>query len=77
MKKEANNVFCATRPCGHHAEADRAMGFCIFNQAAIAAIHARNTYGLKHVAVVDFEEKTFTSAHDDLASLPIEVINSI
>ncbi len=37
----ARNAFCATRPCGHHAEADRAMGFCVFNQAAIAALHAR------------------------------------
>ena len=36
----AANVFCATRPCGHHAEADRAMGFCVFNQAAIAAVHS-------------------------------------
>ena len=51
----AKNVFCATRPCGHHAEADRAMGFCIFNQAAIAALHARQAHGLKRVAVVDFD----------------------
>ncbi len=49
------NVFCATRPCGHHAEADRAMGFCVFNQAAIAALHARQAHGLKRVAVVDFD----------------------
>ena len=55
MRKEVDNVFCATRPCGHHAEADRAMGFCIFNQAAIAAVHARDTWGLKRVAVVDFD----------------------
>lgn len=52
---DADNVFCATRPCGHHAEADRAMGFCIFNQAAIAALHARHAHGLKRVAVVDFD----------------------
>jgi acetoin utilization deacetylase AcuC-like enzyme len=51
----ARNVFCATRPCGHHAEADRAMGFCVFNQAAIAALHARQAHGLKRVAVVDFD----------------------
>ncbi len=49
------NVFCATRPCGHHAEADRAMGFCIFNQAAIAAVHAQRAHGLQRVAVVDFD----------------------
>ncbi len=49
------NVFCATRPCGHHAEADRAMGFCVFNQAAIAAVHAQQAHGLARVAVVDFD----------------------
>jgi acetoin utilization deacetylase AcuC-like enzyme len=52
---QARNAFCATRPCGHHAEADRAMGFCVFNQAAIAALHARAVHGLKRVAVVDFD----------------------
>ena len=55
MQGQARNVFCATRPCGHHAEPDRAMGFCIFNQAAIAAVHALDTYGLKRVAVIDFD----------------------
>lgn len=55
LAKEADNVFCATRPCGHHAEADRAMGFCVFNQAAIAALHARHRHGVKRVAVVDFD----------------------
>ena len=55
MTGEARNVFCATRPCGHHAEPDRAMGFCIFNQAAIAAVHALDTYGLDRVAVIDFD----------------------
>ena len=51
----ADNVFCATRPCGHHAEADRAMGFCVFNQAAIAARHARQKHGMARVAVLDFD----------------------
>ena len=51
----ADNVFCATRPCGHHAEADRAMGFCVYNQAAIAALHAREQHGLRRIAVVDFD----------------------
>ena len=55
MTGKARNVFCATRPCGHHAEPDRAMGFCIFNQAAIAAVHALDTYGLSRVAVIDFD----------------------
>lgn len=52
---EAANVFCATRPCGHHAEANQAMGFCIFNQAAIAAVHAQQAHGLSRVAVMDFD----------------------
>jgi len=55
VRAEVDNVFCATRPCGHHAEADRAMGFCVFNQAAIAALHARHAHGLRRVAVVDFD----------------------
>jgi acetoin utilization deacetylase AcuC-like enzyme len=55
MQGQASNVFCATRPCGHHAEPGRAMGFCIFNQAAIAAVHALELHGLERVAVVDFD----------------------
>lgn len=51
----ANNAICALRPCGHHAEPERAMGFCIFNGAAIAAAHAREVHGLQRVAVVDFD----------------------
>lgn len=55
MNKEATNVFCATRPCGHHAEPNRAMGFCIFNQAAIAAAYAYDVHKLERVAVIDFD----------------------
>jgi acetoin utilization deacetylase AcuC-like enzyme len=55
MAGTASNVFCATRPCGHHAEPDRAMGFCIFNQAAIAAAYAADKFKLARVAVVDFD----------------------
>ena len=51
----ADNAFCAVRPPGHHATRDRAMGFCLFNAAAIAAFHARATHGLERVAVVDFD----------------------
>ena len=52
---EADNAFCATRPPGHHAEARRAMGFCLFNNAAIAALYARARYDAERVAVVDFD----------------------
>jgi acetoin utilization deacetylase AcuC-like enzyme len=55
MNGDARNAFCATRPCGHHAEPSRAMGFCIFNQAAIAAAYALETFQLERVAVVDFD----------------------
>ena len=49
------NAFCAVRPPGHHAEPDRAMGFCLFNSVAVAALHARAEHGLQRVAVVDFD----------------------
>ena len=49
------NAFCAVRPPGHHAEPDKAMGFCLFNSVAIAALHARAEQGLQRVAVVDFD----------------------
>lgn len=52
---EANNAFCAVRPPGHHAEPERSMGFCLFNNAAIGALRARETHGLARAAVVDFD----------------------
>lgn len=55
MKKEVRNVFCAVRPPGHHAEPHQAMGFCLFNNVVIGAHHARDAYGLKRVAIVDFD----------------------
>jgi acetoin utilization deacetylase AcuC-like enzyme len=54
-KSGVKNAFAQVRPCGHHAEVKRAMGFCIFNNAAVAALYARKTYGLERVAVVDFD----------------------
>ncbi|TQV89660.1 histone deacetylase family protein [Aliikangiella coralliicola] len=55
MSQEVNAAFCATRPPGHHAERDKAMGFCLFNNVAIAAIYAKQQYQLARVAVVDFD----------------------
>ncbi len=52
---EAANAFCAIRPPGHHAETDKAMGFCLFGNAALAAKHALDHHGLSKVAVVDFD----------------------
>ncbi len=51
----AERAFCALRPPGHHAEPERAMGFCLFNNAAIAAMVARVRLGLRRVAIVDFD----------------------
>jgi len=51
----ADAAFVVMRPPGHHAEPDRAMGFCFFNNAAIAALHARARWGITRVAVADFD----------------------
>ncbi|WP_173931047.1 histone deacetylase family protein [Chelativorans sp. Marseille-P2723] len=51
----ARNAFVATRPPGHHAEKERAMGFCLFNNAAIAARHAQRTHGAERVAIIDWD----------------------
>jgi len=55
MSRAVDNAFAAIRPPGHHAEPSRPMGFCLFNNAGIAAQHARAAHGLKRVAVVDFD----------------------
>jgi acetoin utilization deacetylase AcuC-like enzyme len=55
MQGKANNAFCCIRPPGHHAEIAKAMGFCLFNNAAVAAFHAQAVYGAERVAVVDFD----------------------
>jgi acetoin utilization deacetylase AcuC-like enzyme len=55
VTRKAENAFVAVRPPGHHAETARAMGFCLFNNAAIAARHAQDHHGLERVAIVDFD----------------------
>jgi len=52
---EADNAFCAVRPPGHHAEADHAMGFCLFNSIAVGAQRARQVHGLERAAIIDFD----------------------
>lgn len=55
MAGKGDSAFCAIRPPGHHAEPDYSMGFCLFNNAAVGAYHARHVHGLKKVAVLDFD----------------------
>ena len=55
MQKKATQVFCSIRPPGHHAEYDRAMGFCLFNNIAIGAAYAKQKYGIKRIAIIDFD----------------------
>jgi acetoin utilization deacetylase AcuC-like enzyme len=55
VEGKAANAFCNVRPPGHHAERGRAMGFCLFNNIAVAAAHALEHHGLERVAVVDFD----------------------
>ena len=55
MRGPDRRAFCAVRPPGHHATADTAMGFCLFNNIAVAAAYARDVHGLERVAIVDFD----------------------
>jgi acetoin utilization deacetylase AcuC-like enzyme len=55
LSGKADNAFCAIRPPGHHAEPQQAMGFCLFNNIAIAANYAREHYQLERIAIVDFD----------------------
>ena len=55
LSDEADSAFCAVRPPGHHAESNRAMGFCLFNNIAVGAAHALEAHGLGKVAILDFD----------------------
>ncbi len=64
---EAVNAFCAVRPPGHHATRDETMGFCFFNNVAVAARHALDVHGLERVAVIDFDVHHGNGTEDIIA----------
>lgn len=73
MEEKARNGFALVRPPGHHAEADRAMGFCFFNNVAIGARYLRNKYGIERVLIMDWDvhhgngtQRSFYAANDVL-----------
>jgi acetoin utilization deacetylase AcuC-like enzyme len=67
---EARRVFCAVRPPGHHAEPGESMGFCLFNNVAVAARHAQVNHGVQRVAVVDFDVHHGNGTQAMFANMP-------
>jgi acetoin utilization deacetylase AcuC-like enzyme len=63
----AHNAFCAVRPPGHHATRDETMGFCFFNNVAVAARHALDVHGLQRVAIIDFDVHHGNGTEDIIA----------
>ena len=66
MSGQIRNAFCCVRPPGHHAESDRALGFCIYSNIAVGVKHALQAHGLKKVAVVDFDVHQANGTEDIL-----------
>jgi acetoin utilization deacetylase AcuC-like enzyme len=67
LSGRVDNAFCAVRPPGHHATRDQAMGFCFFNNVAVAARHALDVHGLQRVAIVDFDVHHGNGTEDIIA----------
>ncbi|MEJ2115706.1 MAG: histone deacetylase family protein [Gammaproteobacteria bacterium] len=55
MQNKATQIFCSVRPPGHHAEYSQAMGFCLFNNIAVGTAYAKQKYGIKRIALIDFD----------------------
>ncbi len=67
---ECVSAFCAVRPPGHHAERRRAMGFCLFNNVAVGALHALSAHGIERVAIADFDVHHGNGTEDIFAHDP-------
>ena len=67
LLRQAENAFCAVRPPGHHATRDQTMGFCFFNNVAVAARHALDVHGLQRVALIDFDVHHGNGTEDIIA----------
>jgi acetoin utilization deacetylase AcuC-like enzyme len=70
LDASASRAFCAVRPPGHHATADQAMGFCLFNNVAVGAAHALAEHGLERVAIADFDVHHGNGTQDIFAQEP-------
>jgi acetoin utilization deacetylase AcuC-like enzyme len=76
LNKEIQNAFCSVRPPGHHACRARPMGFCIFNNVAVAACHAIDAHGLERVAIIDFDVHHGNGTEDIFAGNPAVLMAS-
>jgi acetoin utilization deacetylase AcuC-like enzyme len=70
MRGEVARAFCAVRPPGHHATANRGMGFCIFNHVAIAANYLRKNHGIERIAIIDWDVHHGNGTEDIFAADP-------
>jgi acetoin utilization deacetylase AcuC-like enzyme len=77
MEERVKNAFCSVRPPGHHAERDRAMGFCLFNNIAAGAAHALEAHALERIAIIDFDVHHGNGTEDIFRNDPRVMMASI